>query len=191
MKTVKTHPDPLPIGAPAPDFELPATNGRSYRLADFEAPLLVYVQGCNHCPYVLAYLERLKALASTYGTEGAQFVMVNSNDPESHPDDDFESMKRFAGEHELNFPYLHDGDQSVARAYRTFRTPEVLVFDRERRLRYHGRIDDNAKQPELATTFELRDALDALLAGDAVDEPETYAVGCTVKWKPGHEPVLG
>lgn len=185
-----TQPEPLPIGAAAPDFDLPATNGERYRLADFEAPVLVYVQGCNHCPYVKAYLGRLSALAETYGRAGVQFVMVNSNDGQRYPDDSFEAMKRFADEHELPFPYLYDESQEVARAYRTVRTPEVLVFDRERRLAYHGRIDDSPRDPANATTFELRDALDALLAGDAVPEPETWAVGCTVKWRAGNEPVV-
>lgn len=187
---MKTHPEPLPIGAAAPDFDLPATDGRRYRLADIDTPVFVYVQGCNHCPYVLGYLERIKTLAQTY--EGrAGFVMVNSNDAETYPDDSFEAMAHFAKEHALPFPYLFDKTQEIAKAYRTFRTPEVLVFDKECKLAYHGRIDDNAKEPEQATIHELRDALDALLAGHPVSRPETYAVGCTVKWKPGNEPVVG
>ncbi len=185
---MKTHPDPLPIGAPAPDFDLPATDGSRLALDDVDASILVYVQGCNHCPYVLAYLDRLAGLARAYEDRGVAFVMVNSNDPVTYPDDDFDAMVAFAEEHDLPFPYLHDADQSVAMAYRTFRTPEVLVFDADRALRYHGRIDDNAKEPEKATTGELRDAIDALLAGEPIDEPETWAVGCTVKWKPENLP---
>jgi hypothetical protein len=100
-------------------------------------------------------------------------------------------MQSFAAERGFAFPYLYDADQAVAQAYRTFRTPEVLVFDGERQLRYHGRIDDNTREPELATHHDLRGASDALRAGGEVPEPETYAVGCTVKWKPGNEPVLG
>ncbi len=187
---MKTHPDVLPIGAKAPDFTLVGVDGKTYRLADFDAPVLVYVQGCNHCPYVIAYLDRLEELATSYRDRGVQFVMVNSNDPATYPNDAFEPMKRFAAEHQLPFPYLHDPTQEVARAYHTVRTPEVLVFDRDRRLAYHGRIDDNAKEPEKVTSHELRDALEALLAGQPVPEPETYAVGCTVKWKPGNEPAI-
>ena len=187
---MKTHPDPLPIGAPAPVFNLPATDGSSYALSDLEGPVLVYIQGCNHCPYVIAYLERLKTLAEGYAPRGVRFVMVNSNDAEQYPDDGFEAMQRFATEHDLPFPYLFDADQNTAKAYRTFRTPEILVFGADRRLAYHGRIDDNAKEPGKAETSELRDALDALLAGEEIAEPETYAVGCTVKWKPGNEPVI-
>ena len=165
-------------------------DGKTYHLSDFGASVLVYVQGCNHCPYVLASLDRLKRLAQDYAAKGVQFVMVNSNDAAQYPDDDFRAMQRFAEEHALPFPYLFDETQEVAKAYRTFRTPELLVFDEARTLAYHGRIDDNLKEPAKATTHELRDALDALLSGEGVPEPETYALGCTVKWKPGNEPVL-
>lgn len=187
---MQTHPEPLPIGAPAPSFQLPGVDGKDYRFEDFAAPLLVYIQGCNHCPIVLAYLERIKAYARDYAPRGVDFVMVNSNDVDKVEDDSFPAMKAFSAKHQLPFPYLYDESQEVARAYRTFRTPEVLVFDRERKLCYHGRIDDNAKEPEQASSFEFKEALDALLDGQPVPVPETYAVGCTVKWKPGNEPVL-
>lgn len=185
-----THPEPLAIGGNAPPFDLAGIDGRRYRLDDFEAPVLVYVQGCNHCPVVHAYLDRINEIDVDYRDRGVQFVMVNSNDAERYPDDGFAAMQTFAAERGLAFPYLHDVDQSVAQAYRTFRTPEILVFDRERKLRYHGRIDDNTKEPLAATRHDLREALEALLAGNEVAEAETYAVGCTVKWKPGNEPVL-
>ena len=188
---MQTHPEPLPIGASAPAFDLPATDGSRVRSEDLAADVFVYVQGCNHCPYVIAYLERLALLASEYAPKGVAFVMVNSNDASTHPDDDFASMQAFAREHALPFPYLWDEDQQVALAYRTFRTPELLVFDPERRLRYHGRIDDSAKDPAAVTKEDLREALDALLAGHEVPEPETWAVGCTVKWKPENVPVIG
>ena len=180
---------PLPIGAPAPAFDLPAVGGGRVALDDLEdADVVVYVQGCNHCPVVLANLGRLTALARGYRDRGVRFVMVSSNDADRYPGDSFEAMHRFAAEHDLPFPYLHDEDQTVARSYRTVRTPEVLVFDAERRLRYHGRIDDAPKDPEAATTHELRDALEALLDGREPAEAETWAVGCTVKWKPGTTP---
>ncbi|MFO7545323.1 MAG: thioredoxin family protein [Trueperaceae bacterium] len=185
------HPAPLAIGADAPDFDLPAVNQRTagarVRLQDVTTKLFVFVQGCNHCPYVLANVDRLTALAHAYELD-ATFVMVNSNDAAAYPDDAPDAMARFAEEHDLPFAYLFDEDQRVAMAYRTFRTPEVLVFDEHRRLAYHGRIDDSPKDPAGVTRSELRDALDALLAGRAPDEPETWAVGCTVKWKPGNFP---
>ena len=190
MKTrLKNHPEPLPIGARAPDFALLGVDEKTYTLDDFDAPVFVYVQGCNHCPYVLAALDRLKRLAREY-EKGVQFVMVNSNDAAQYPADDFAAMQRFREAHALPFPYLFDETQEVAKAYRTFRTPELLVFGEARTLAYHGRIDDNLKEPENATTHELKDALNALLSGRVVAEPETYAVGCTVKWKPGNEPWL-
>lgn len=179
----------LAIGAAAPDFKLPGVDGKTYQRDDFHKPIFVYVQGCNHCPYVLAYLKRLKRFARDYA-EHADVVMVNSNDAEQYPSDDFDAMQTFAKTHALPFPYLFDADQSVARAYRAFRTPELLVFGRERTLAYRGRIDDSVKEPEAATTHEFKDALDALVAGQPVPEPETYAIGCTVKWKPGNEPAL-
>lgn len=188
---MKTQPDPLPIGSPAPPFALPATDGRTVALDDIAAPVFVYVQACNHCPYVLANVDRLRDLARDLGPDRAAFVFVNSNDADTHPDDGPEAMTAFAAEHRLPFPYLHDADQSVARAYRAQRTPEVLVFDADRRLRYHGRIDDSPKDPEAVTRQDLRNAIEALLAGEAVPEPETFAMGCTVKWKPGNFPEVG
>ncbi|MDQ3459591.1 MAG: thioredoxin family protein [Deinococcota bacterium] len=185
---MKTHPDMLPIGAPAPDFQLKGVDGKNYRLEDFGGEIFVFVQGCNHCPYVVAYLDRLKRLANDYQDRGVRFVMVNSNDAERYPEDGYEAMQAFADEHELPFPYLFDEAQEVAMAYRTFRTPELLVFDRDRKLAYHGRIDDSAKEPDKVTSQDLRDALESLLAGEGVAQPETYAIGCTVKWKEGNEP---
>lgn len=179
----------LPIGAPAPPFALRATDGETVALDDLaDAQAFVYVQGCNHCPYVLANVQRLADLARAYRKRGVRFVMVNSNDADQYEDDSFEAMVAFAAEHELPFPYLHDPEQTTALAYRTVRTPEVLAFDAQRRLRYHGRIDDAPKDASAATTHELRDALEALLAGGTPEPAETWAVGCTVKWKPGASP---
>lgn len=182
------QPEPLLIGANAPDFDLPATDGRRYRLSDVDAQVFVYVQGCNHCPYVVGYVERLKRLAADLAPRGVAFIMVNSNDSAAYADDDFPSMQAFAAEHALPFPYLWDEDQAVARAYRTVRTPELLVFDAERRLRYHGRIDDSPKDPAAVTSQDAHDAIEALLDGREVRQSETWAVGCTVKWKPEHHP---
>jgi peroxiredoxin len=183
------HPEPLPIGTEAPDFEMPATNGVTYTLGDFDGhPIFVYIQGSNRCPYMLAYIERIKAFAATYSDQGVQFVIVNSNDEDEEQQDVFAAMKKFDDQYELNMPYLRDADQSVAQAYRTYRTPEVLVFDADRMLRYRGRIDDNTQDPTFIEHHDLRDALDALIAGEPVPTPKTYPVGCTVKWKSGNEP---
>ena len=179
----------LPIGAPAPAFALRSTDGETVALDAFaDAPVFVYVQGCNHCPVVLANLDRLNELARAYEDRGVRFVMVNSNDADRYEDDSYDAMVDFAHQHALPFPYLHDPEQTTARAYRTVRTPEVLVFDAERTLRYHGRIDDSPKDASAAATHELRDAIEALLDGRAPDPAETWAVGCTVKWRPENAP---
>ncbi|MEJ2290581.1 MAG: thioredoxin family protein [Deinococcales bacterium] len=187
---MKTQPDPLPIGAQAPAFDLEGTDGRRHRLEHFAAELFVYVQACNHCPYVVANVDRLTQLARTFAGR-ADFVFVNSNDADTYPDDGPEAMRVFAEQHGLPFPYLRDPDQSVAQAYRTQRTPEVLVFDRQRSLRYHGRIDDSPKDPDAVTEETLRTAMETMLAGRPVAEPETFAMGCTAKWKPGNVPEVG
>jgi peroxiredoxin len=176
--------EPLPLGTPAPDFDLPTATGGRARLAEVDTELFVYVQGCNHCPVVLAYLDRLQELARGYAGR-ATFVMVNANDAERYPEDSFAAMQAFATAHDLAFAYAWDADQRVALAYRTVRTPEVLLFDRERRLRYHGRVDD-AKDPSEVVRHDLCEALDELLAGRPVSVPQTWAVGCTVKWTPAH-----
>jgi peroxiredoxin len=183
---METYPETLPLGSRAPEFELPGVDGKSYRLEAIRSPIFIYVQSSNLCPVVQAYLGRLNALAEEYA-DRVRFVMVNANDGEQ---ESLEPMQRFAAEHALTFPYLKDETQEVARAYRTVRTPEVLVFDRQRKLAYHGRIDDNKDEAKV-TKRELHEALEAILAGRPVSEPETYAVGCTVKWKPGNEPVVG
>ena len=186
---MQMHPEPLPIGTEAPPFQLPATNGQTYTLEDFAGnDVFVYVQAGNRCPYVIAYIERIKAFAESYADQGVQFVLVNSNDANEQQSDVYAEMKKFDDQYDLNMPYLRDEDQSVAQAYRTYRTPEVLVFDRDRLLAYRGRIDDNTQDASLVERHDLRDALDALLAGDSVPHPETYPVGCTVKWRSGNEP---
>ncbi len=179
--------DKLSIGSPAPSFEgLPGVDGKSYSLGDFaDKELLVVVFGCNHCPYVQATVGRLVELQEEFGGRGVQFVMINSNDAENYPEDSFEKMKEWAQRWGLNFPYLRDESQEVARAYKAVRTPEVFVFDRKRELRFHGPIDDNWQDPSKVSKRYLRDALSALLEGNDPPEQEVHAVGCTIKWKTG------
>lgn len=172
----------LKAGAPAPDFRLPGVDGRTHALADFAAkPLLVVVFSCNHCPYVQAFEERIVAVQRDYAARGVQLVAVNSNDEQAYPEDGFPEMVRRATAKGYNFPYLRDASQSVADAYGAVCTPHVLVFDRERRLRYQGRIEDG-RDPAQTTRRDLRDALDDLLAGREVRVPETPAFGCSIKW---------
>jgi len=173
----------LQIGSKCPPVELPGTDGAQHALASFDAPLLVLIVSCNHCPYVIAYEERIVALSREYRGKGAQFVAINANDTSRYPDDGMAQMKERAKQRGFDFPYLRDDPQTTTRALGARFTPEVYVFDRERVLRYHGRIDDNHRDPAQVTSHDLRNALDALLAGKEVPVSETTAFGCSVKWK--------
>jgi peroxiredoxin len=170
-------------GAPAPDFSLRSVTGEMRTPADYaDAALLALVQSCNHCPYVQAWEGRMSEIQRDYASRGFRLVAVNANDADTHPGDSFEAMQARAAEQGFSFDYLHDPGQSLARALGSERTPEVFLFDRERRLVYHGAIDDNRNVTAVSRTY-LRDAIDAALAGGAPDPADTPAVGCTVKWK--------
>ncbi len=173
----------MEIGQSAYDFSLPGVDGKTYSLKDFaDKPVLVLFFWCNHCPYVKAYEDRVIALAREFGDRVA-FVAINSNDPNQYPEDSFENMKRIAEEKNYPFPYLFDEDQSVAHAYRAARTPEFFVFDEERDLKYHGRLDDNWENPSQVQKEYVRDAIVALLNNDLPHYSTTPPVGCTIKWK--------
>jgi peroxiredoxin len=174
----------LDLGTLAPAFNLPGTDGKTHSLASFkDAKALCVIFSCNHCPYVQAYEGRFIELQKQFGPKGGQLVAINSNDASSHPEDSFEAMITRAKELGFNFPYLRDEDQSVAHAYGAIRTPHVFLFDGERKLAYAGRIDDCWDDAAKVKNHELADAFEDILAGRAVKVPETYAVGCTIKWK--------
>lgn len=173
----------LALSQTVPAFELLGVDGRSHGLDDYsDAELLVLVQSCNHCPYVQAWEGRMKQIQADYGARGVRLVAVNSNDAERYPEDSLEEMKRRAETQGFNFDYLRDESQDLARALGSERTPEVFLFDRDRRLRYHGAIDDN-RDERAASEHYLRDALDALLSGEEPAVMETAPVGCTLKWR--------
>src|SRR5258705_4911194 len=164
----------LPIGAAAPDFRLPGVDGRKYSLNGFaKAKILIVVFTCNHCPTAQYYEDRFKQIVKEYSGKGVALVAINPNDPKSvrldelgYTDlgDSFAEMKIRAKHKQFNFPYLYDGEkEEVSRAYGPVATPHAFVFDRERRLRYLGRVDDS-ERPELVKTRDLRDAIEALLA---------------------------
>jgi len=172
------------IGDPLIPFRLPGVDGRMHGTDDYaDTPVLVVIFSCNHCPYVQAWEDRMIAIQRDYLDRGVQFLVINSNDPTQYPEDSFEEMQKRARLKGYPFPYLFDETQEVARAYGAERTPEVFVFDRDRRLRYHGAIDDNYEDPSRVRAHYLRDALDALLAGEPVPVEDTRPVGCTVKWR--------
>jgi len=174
----------LKIGSPAPDFNLPGIDGKKYTLnsfADKEALILIF--SCNHCPYVQAYEDRINQIQNDYQSKGVIIVAINSNEDIEYPEDSFENMKKRAAEQKFNFLYLRDEDQSVARAYDATHTPEIFLFDGVRNLAFHGKIDDNWQEPDRVQNHYLRNALDELLAGKEISVPETFTIGCTIKWK--------
>jgi thiol-disulfide isomerase/thioredoxin len=173
----------LEINASCPAFDLPGTDDKHHSLDSFKGDLLAVIVSCNHCPYVIAYEPRVVALAKEYGPRSVDFVAVNANDATRYPDDGMQPMKARARERGFPYPYLRDDSQSFVRALGARFTPEVFVFDRERKLRYHGRIDDNHRDEARVTSRDLRNALDALLAGSDPPVAETTAFGCSVKWK--------
>lgn len=185
-------PQPLSIGSTAPDFKLPATDGKTYTLSDFsKSNVLVIIFTCNHCPTAQAYEERIKKLVDDYRSKGVAVVAISPNDPLSvrldemgYTDvgDSFDDMKIRANDKQFNFPYLYDGETSeVSMKYGPQATPHVFVFDQDRKLRYTGRIDDGEK-PGTAKTHDTRNAIDALLANKAVPIEKTKTFGCSIKW---------
>jgi len=174
----------LAISEPCPDFALLGTDDRTHNLASFaEKDLLVVAVSCNHCPYVIAYEPRMIALAQEYGARNVGWLAVNANDATRYPDDGMQPMKTRARERGFPFAYVRDDSQAFVRSLGARFTPELFVFDKERKLRYHGRIDDNHRDPSKVTTHDLKNALDALLAGKDAPVAETTAFGCSVKWK--------
>jgi peroxiredoxin len=182
----------LPLGAAAPDFSLPGVDGRPWSLQDFAAAkALVVIFTCNHCPTAQYYEERIKQLVSDYQARGVAVVAISPNDPKSvrldelgwsDLGDSFEEMKLRAKHRQFNFPYLYDGDtEAASRAYGPVATPHAFVFDAARKLRYVGRIDDS-ERPHHVKVRHVRDALEALLAGQEPPTTKTKAIGCSVKW---------
>jgi peroxiredoxin len=179
----------LQIGDSAKDFNLPSVDGKNYSLANFkDAKLLVIVFSCNHCPYVVGSEERMVQFAKDYAPKGVKMVAINSNETDEHPMDSFEHMVTRAKEKNFPWVYLRDESKDVALAYGALRTPHFYVFDQDRKLRYTGRMDDNPKMAALAKTHELRDAVDAILAGKKPPIEQITPLGCNVKWKgrPNH-----
>jgi len=174
------------LGTPCPDFDLPTVDGTRFGLADAAGkPALVVMFICNHCPYVQAVEDRLVALAHEYGPQGVQFVGVCANDPLSYPDDAPARLLERWREKGYGFPYCVDESQAVARAFDAVCTPDLFVYDADRRLAYHGRIDDNWKEPEKVTRRELAAALDMLLDGRRPSDRQHPAMGCSIKWTDG------
>ena len=191
-QTTHTEPKTLEPGSKAPDFNLPGVDGRNYSLNDFaKAKVLVIIFSCNHCPTAQAYEDRIISIASDYKTKGVDLVMISPNSNKalnyselgySDMGDSYEEMKQRASDKKFPFPYLYDGDdQKSALAYGPAATPHCFVFDGNRILRYVGRVDGSEK-PGTGKGEDLRNAIDAVLAGQPVKNPVTKVFGCSVKW---------
>ena len=180
----------LPLGTAAPDFALPDTEGRTVSLTDFvgaKGILVMFI--CNHCPYVKHVRAELAKIGREYGPKGIAIVGINSNDPAQYPDDSPAKMKEEKASVGYTFPYLFDGTQGVAKAYRAACTPDLYLFDAKRRLAYRGQLDDSRPKNTLPVTGrDLRAALDAVLGGRPVPPEQRPSIGCNIKWKPGGAP---
>jgi peroxiredoxin len=172
----------LAIGAPAPPFTLPDTHGTPTPLSDTAAPASVVVFTCNHCPYALAWHERIQAVARDYGARGVRTLQINANDSRRFPRDSIEAMAARVDAGEFAGPYLRDETQEVAREWGAAVTPDVFVLDADGRLAYHGAPDADYDEDSLDAAW-LREALDAVLDGRPVKRAETRPVGCSIKWR--------
>jgi peroxiredoxin len=173
----------LDIGARAPTFALPGTDGKTWRLEDFkDASTLVVFFTCNHCPYVLGSDEVTRTTAEKFASKGVAFVAINSNSEQTHAEDDFAHMVERMKEKKFPWVYLRDTSQASARAYGALRTPHFFVFSRDRILLYTGRAVDNPKDTSRMTVNDLDNALEDITAGRKVRTELTNPIGCNVKW---------
>jgi peroxiredoxin len=180
-----TASDPGQLGMLAADFRLPGVDGRDYTLQDVagkRGTLVMFI--CNHCPYVRAVIDRIARDAAELKTYGIGSVAISANDAEAYPDDSFANMKRFAEEHRLQFPYLHDESQQVARSYGAICTPDFFGFDAGLKLQYRGRLDDSGRNPKPSAQRELFEAMRQLAETGIAPAEQTPSIGCSIKWKP-------
>ncbi|MFH1719620.1 MAG: thioredoxin family protein [Planctomycetota bacterium] len=180
----------LELGTLAPEFNLPDTAGKKVSLDDFkDAPALVVVFMCNHCPFVKHILDRMVELVKEYQAKGVAVVAINSNDAGGYPEDRPEMMAKAAKKYGFTFPYLYDETQEVAKAYRAACTPDFFLFDGGRKLVYRGQLDDSRPGNGIPVTgADLTPAVDAVLAGRPVAREQKPSMGCNIKWKRGNEP---
>jgi peroxiredoxin len=173
------------LSTPASEFRLLATDGNTYALKDVagaKGTVIVFI--CNHCPYVKAVIDRLVKDAEVLMAEGIGFAAICSNDADSYVEDSFDNMKRFAKAHNFPFPYLHDEDQSVARAYGAVCTPDFFGYDADRKLSYRGRLDEGRTNPPPANARrELVEAMRAIARGSKAPADQIPSTGCSIKWK--------
>jgi peroxiredoxin len=173
----------LELGATAPDFSLPATDGKTYGLKDFSnAKTLVVFFTCNHCPYVTGSDEVTRKTAEKFAGHGVHFVGINANWVGTYAEDSFDYMVSRMAEFQFPWTYLHDESQDIARTYGALRTPHFYVFDEDRKLVYCGRAVDSPREASGITVNDLENALTELVAGQPISTPLTNPIGCNVKW---------
>ncbi len=178
------------LGTRIPDFQLPDTEGNVVSVTDF-APYkgLLIIFMCNHCPYVVHIREALAAFASRNEPRGLAVIGINANDASTHPADSLEKMVEEVQTVGYTFPYLHDETQEVAKAFRAECTPDLFLYDEDRRLVYRGQFDDSRPGNNVEVNGkDIQSAVDALLDGRDVPREQKPSVGCSIKWKPGNVP---
>jgi peroxiredoxin len=188
VRTVSTM---LELGVQAPDFQLPEpATGRTVSLEDFkEAPALLVIFMCNHCPYVKHIRGALADFAREYQPKGLAIIGINANDVQNYPDDSPEKMVEEVKSQDYTFPYLYDETQAVAKAYKAACTPDFFLFNKDQKLVYRGQFDDSRPGNNLPVTGkDLRSAVEAVLNGQAISSEQRPSMGCNIKWKPGNEP---
>jgi peroxiredoxin len=180
----------ISLGTSAPDFSLPDTEGNNVSLSDFkQAPALLVVFMCNHCPFVKHILESFVELAKDYQQKGVAVVAISSNDVNDFPEDSPEMMAQKAKESGFTFPFLYDENQKVAKAYQATCTPDFFLYNKERKLVYRGQMDDSRPGNNVPVTgSDLKAALEAVLGGKKVPAKQKPSMGCNIKWKKGNEP---
>ena len=179
----------VPLGTPAPDLELPSADGTTAKLADLDGRALLVMFLCNHCPYVRHVERQLGAVVAEYAGRGVAAVGICSNDLDAYPEDGPAGMAEQARRAGFGFPYLLDEGQQVAADYRAMCTPDLFVYDADRRLAYRGALDDSTPRSGRPVTGALlRQALDRVLEGQPVPEPHRPSMGCSLKWRPGNQP---
>jgi len=170
------------LGSKAPYFNLPNTDGENISLEHFKAEVLVVIFTCNHCPYAKAVEDRLIELGNNY-SETVDFVLISSNDVENYPADSPEKMAELAKSKGYPFPYLFDETQKIAKAYSAVCTPDIFLYNSERKLQYRGRLDDNWQNPNQVEREELKMAIEATLNGKGINFEQIPSMGCNIKWK--------
>ena len=170
------------LGSVAPYFNLPDTLGKNVSIEDFDSELLIIVFTCNHCPYAKAVEDRLIKLGKEYKND-VDFVLISSNDSENYPEDSPKKMAERHTEKGYPFPYLYDETQEVAKAYGAVCTPDIFLYNEDRKLEYRGRIDDNWQNPEQVEREELKMAIEAVLNSKTIDFEQKPSMGCNIKWK--------